>query len=89
MLAVIEDFQGLEPGGLLEELRSAAKLGSGQRATRSHFAVVTDADWVRRAIALFGWLVPGEVRVYSTDRRADAEAWLANAGGPDVLPSTT
>ena len=80
MLAVINDFQGLEPGALLDDLKAAAKLGFGQRSSWSRFAVVTDTDWVQRAIALFGWLVPGEIRVFTTARRADAEAWLATAG---------
>lgn len=80
VLAVIEDFRGLEPGALLEDLMAAAKLGSGQRSARPYFAVVTDADWVRRGIALFGRLVPGEIRVFAAARRADAETWLATAG---------
>jgi hypothetical protein len=80
MLAVIDDFQGLEPGPLLEELKAAARLGSGQHALAISFAVVTDTDWIRLAISAFGWLVPGEIRVFSTARRADAETWLAAAG---------
>jgi hypothetical protein len=80
ILAVVEDFRGLEPGALLEDLRAAATLSAGQRALASYFAVVTDTDWVRRAISLFGWIVPGELRLFTTARRADAEAWLATAG---------
>jgi hypothetical protein len=80
VLAVIDDFQGLEPGGLLEELKAAGKLGSAQDSLRSYFAVVCDTDWVRRSIVLFGWLVPGEIRVFTTDQRADAETWLARVG---------
>jgi len=80
ILAVIEDFQGLEPGPLLEELRAAMRLGSGQRSLESYFAVVSDADWVRRGISLFGWMVPGEIRLFTTARRAEAETWLATVG---------
>jgi hypothetical protein len=80
VLAVIDDFRGLEPGGLLEDLRAAAKLGAGQGSFASRFALVADAEWVGRAIALFGWLVPGEVRVFTSARRADAEEWLVTAG---------
>jgi len=79
VLAVLERFQGLEAGGLLEELKAAAMVGSAQDSLRSYFAVVTDADWVRRSIALFGWLVPGDVRVFTSDRRAEAETWLVDA----------
>ena len=80
VLAVVEDFHGVEPGPLLEELRAAAKLGAGQRSIASSFAVLTDLDWLRRAVPLFGWLVPGRVRVFSTAQRVDAEAWLADDG---------
>ena len=41
MLAVIDDFQGLEPGALLGDLRAAAKLGKGQSSPVARFAVVT------------------------------------------------
>src|SRR4051794_14259547 len=80
VLAVIEDFQGLEAGPLLEELKVAARMGSAEASLRSYFAVVTDTDWVRRSIALFGWLVPGDIRVFATDRRTEAETWLAIRG---------
>jgi hypothetical protein len=75
VLAVIEDFTGVEAGPLLNELKAVATLGSGQSAIPSSFAVVTDADWVRRGVSLFGWMIPGKVRVFT--ERADAEAWLA------------
>src|SRR3954447_12942434 len=77
MLAVIDDFQGLEAGALLQDLMAAAKLGAGQRSYSSRFAVVSETDWVRRAVALSGWLVPGELRVFPPAERADAEVWLA------------
>src|SRR3954454_19890502 len=75
-LAVIDDFHGLEPGPLLGELKAAARLGAGQRGPEPRFAVVTDADWARRGIGLFGWLVPGEIRVFASAQRPDAETWL-------------
>ena len=77
MLAVIDDFQGLEAGALLQDLMAAAKLGSGQRSYSARFAVVSEADWVRRAVALSGWLVPGEIRVFAPAARAEAETWLS------------
>jgi hypothetical protein len=79
VLAVIEGFDGLEAGGLLEELKAAGKLGSSQDALKSYFAVVTDIGWVRRSVTLFGWLVPGELRVFKTAERAGAETWLTTA----------
>jgi|SRR3954447_19124310 hypothetical protein len=80
ILAVIEDFRGLEAGALREDLLAAAKLGFGQRSRGTYFAVVTDTEWVRRGIGLFGWLVPGEIRVFTPAQRAEGDAWLASAG---------
>jgi hypothetical protein len=79
VLAVIEDFDGLEPGPVLEQLRAAAALGRGQRSLDARFAVVSDAAWVGRGIALFGGVIPGKVRHFSRGRRADAEIWLADS----------
>jgi hypothetical protein len=64
----------------LADLKAAMRLGSGQHALASFFAVVTDIDWLRRGVAVFGWMVPGEIRVFTSAGRADAETWLATAG---------
>jgi hypothetical protein len=82
VLAVIDGFNGLEPGPLLEQLRAAAMLGRGQRSLDARFAVVSDEAWVRHGIALFGGLIPGEVRHFTDERRADAETWLAEPNDP-------
>jgi hypothetical protein len=39
-------------------------------------AVVSDADWLEHAVSVFGWLVPGEMRVFETDDLDEAKAWL-------------
>jgi SpoIIAA-like len=39
-------------------------------------AVVSDADWLEHAVSVFGWLVPGQVRVFETDEVDEAKAWL-------------
>jgi hypothetical protein len=40
-------------------------------------AIVSDADWVRHAMAVFGWMVPGEARVFPHGDLDEAKAWLA------------
>ena len=82
VLVVIDHLEGLETGPLMEELRAAAKLGRGQRSLDARFAVVSDAAWVRRGVALIGGLIPGEARHFTDAHRADAEAWLAEANDP-------
>jgi hypothetical protein len=39
-------------------------------------AIVTDATSVRRTIKAFGWLIPGEVRVFHLDGLETARAWI-------------
>ena len=34
--------------------------------------------WVRHAVNLFGYLIPGEVKVYDLADEADASAWITS-----------
>ena len=40
--------------------------------------IVSDADWVRHAMAVFGWMVPGEARAFSHGELDEAKVWLAS-----------
>ena len=40
-------------------------------------AVVSDADWLERSIKAFGWMMPGEIKVFESDDVDDAKEWLA------------
>jgi hypothetical protein len=39
-------------------------------------AIVTDAVWLRRTVKAFGWLIPGEVRVFHVADLTEARAWI-------------
>jgi hypothetical protein len=39
--------------------------------------VVTDIEWVDHLTWLFGWMTPGETKVFPLDKREDALAWVA------------
>ena len=39
-------------------------------------AIVTDTSSVRRTIKAFGWLIPGEIRVFLLDALSEAETWI-------------
>jgi hypothetical protein len=57
------------------------KFGFGSGLTHlsswERMALVSDADWVHHAIALFGWLVPGAVKVFPLAQLDAAKQWLA------------
>jgi hypothetical protein len=77
MLVVLdEDFHGLEPSAVWEDIKAGVDLGIRHRSAWERFAVVADAEWVRRAIALFGWMAPGEIRVFGLGELDAGKAWL-------------
>jgi hypothetical protein len=53
-----------------------AKLGLGQLGAWERIALVTDAHWLRSSIHALGWMMPGEVRVFSTGELDAARAWV-------------
>jgi hypothetical protein len=46
-------------------------------------AIVSDADWLENSVKAFGWLMPGEVKVFETDDLDDAKEWLAGLDDED------
>ncbi len=67
-----EGFDGYDPSALLAD----TTVGMGHFTSFERIAVVTDTDWVRHAIHLFGPLIPGDVRVYRVDETDDARRWI-------------
>ena len=47
------------------------------RSSWQRMALVTDKDWVRQGVSAFGWLAPGELRLFEPSEREAAQAWLA------------
>jgi len=40
-------------------------------------ALVTDIEWMRHMTALFGWMTPGETKIFGLAQRAEAIRWVA------------
>ena len=40
-------------------------------------AIVTDLDWLRHSVAMFHWMMPGEVEVFVPSKVQEAIAWTA------------
>jgi SpoIIAA-like len=73
-----DDFQ-LDAGALWEDLKAAGSVGLQQRSSWQRMALVTDKDWVRHGASAFGWLAPGELRLFEPSQRSEARAWLGEA----------
>ena len=69
-----EDFDGWTLGAMWDD----AKLGLRDARAWEKIALVSDEDWVEHTVKAFGWMVPGEVRVFELDDLDDALAWAAD-----------
>jgi hypothetical protein len=77
MLVMIDaDFEELEGGSIWEDMKFGASAIS-HHSKWERTALVSDVDWIRRAIGLFGWMMPGEFKMFRLDELDDAKTWLA------------
>lgn len=69
-----DDFHGLDSGALWQDMRAAGSVGLKHRSSWERMALVTDKDWVRHGASAFGWLAPGELRLFEPFERDEARA---------------
>ena len=74
-----KDFDSYSAGALWAD----TKLLAGNRKAWKKVAIVSDADWLENSIKAFGWLMPGEVKVFETDEVHDAKEWLVGLDDDD------
>lgn len=58
-------------------MKAAGTVGLKHHSSWERLAVVTDKEWMRNAIAAFGWVSPGEQRVFEPDQLDAAKSWVA------------
>lgn len=74
LMHVIGDrFTGHSASALLED----ARLGLSNVRSIDRIAVVTDLQHLRALVKGAGWSLPGELKLFSTAERAEAEAWVS------------
>lgn len=77
LLFVLADFDGLELGAWPEDLKTGLRAWVRDHGAWKRFAVVTDEEWVARAMRMFAWMTPGEVMVAGLGEEAEAKRWVA------------
>jgi SpoIIAA-like len=77
LVLIDQDFDKFEPGALWEDVKFGLGPGLAHLSKWERTALVSDAPWVRHAITLFGWMVPGDVRVFTLSQLEEAKTWLA------------
>jgi SpoIIAA-like len=74
-----KDFDSYSAGALWAD----TKMVAGNRKAWKKVAIVSDADWLENSIKAFGWLMPGEVKIFETDEVHDAKEWLVGLDDDD------
>jgi hypothetical protein len=75
------DFQGYTGLAAWED----AKIGLRHLRDFDRVAVVTNVNWVARTVRAFGFLVPGEVRIYSNEDIDKARTWISEPSSSGEL----
>jgi SpoIIAA-like len=65
-------FSGMEAAAMWEDF----KIGVEHLTRWERVAVVSDVDWIRHAVNVFRFLIPGEVRIFATTEVAAAREWI-------------
>jgi SpoIIAA-like len=68
-----EEFTGFEAGALWDD----AKIGLRHRGAWERIAVVTDVRWVRDAVQVLRFVIPGEIRLFHDRELPAAREWLS------------
>ena len=66
------EFSSMEAGAMWEDF----KIGVEHLSRWERVAVVTDVDWIRHAVNVFRFLMPGKVRVFAVSEAAAAREWI-------------
>lgn len=74
---VIEGFEGLEAKAMVEDLKTGLSVEFHHRKDWRRLAVVSEHDWIAKAMELFAWAMPGDLRVFDLDELDEAKAWAA------------
>ncbi len=67
------DFAGFEMAAMWDD----AKIGMKHFTSWEKIALVTDVDWIKNSVKVFGFLVHGEVKLFANNEFDAAKAWVA------------
>jgi hypothetical protein len=67
------DFTGFEAAAMWDD----TKLGLKHLRGWERMAIVSDIEWIRAAIKIFGLVIPGHVRVFHDKDLSEAKHWIS------------
>jgi hypothetical protein len=69
-----EDVTGFAAGAAWQD----TKVGVGHYSRWEKVAVVSDKEWLRHSVDIFGYLIPGEVKAFTPAEEAQARSWISS-----------
>jgi hypothetical protein len=76
-LFLVDRLEEMEGDALWEDMKAGWELGVREHSAWKRTAFVTDQTWLARATRLFGWMMPGEFKLYPVAQLEDAKRWVA------------
>lgn len=77
LLVAGDGFENADRHEIWERAKHAWDLGDRDLDLLGRLAVATDVPWIRRGVGSFGWMAPGEVRVFELGEVSRAQRWVA------------
>jgi SpoIIAA-like len=77
LLFEIDAGFGMDAGAVIEDAKTGLKLGLGHMKAWKRTAIVTDVEWIRKAIKAFGFMAPGELLAFPPEELGAAKVWVA------------
>jgi SpoIIAA-like len=71
------DFEHFTAGMMFADTTEGLSFGVKHWSAWKRLAVVTDVDWLRHSMQMFGWMTPGEARLFSLAELEQAKEWVA------------
>jgi hypothetical protein len=68
-----EEFSEFEVSAMWNDI----KLGLTHLTGWERMAVVSDMDWIRAAVRVFGLAIPGHIRVFHNSELTEATRWIS------------
>ena len=68
-----EEFSGIEAAAAWDDARLGLKHFTGWEK----MALVSDVDWIRWSVKIFGLAIPGHVRVFHNRDLVEAKRWVS------------
>lgn len=66
------DFVGIDPGAIWEDFT----IGIEHLSRWERVAVVTDVEWIKQTMRLFGFLIPGATKSFAASEADSAREWI-------------